>query len=180
MRKEVTACGHEPGHQLAADWYTHFQGTIRSALTGRVKRPADVDDLSHEVYLRLLKVPDPESVQNPQAYVYRVAINVAEEWKQRAVQKFSHSSDSLPTLVSDYGPEDWFRQQEQHTLVKKKLAGIPVSSRTALMLHVRDGKSYEEIALHMNVTRRAVKRYMSKGYGALRKELHKYSLLETA
>ncbi len=157
--------------ELAALWYTHYQRTIRSALATRVKRHVDIDDLVQEVYLRLRKVPDPESVENPQAYIYRVALNVAEEWKQRAIHRLTHSSDPLPTLKGDYEPEEDIRMHEREAIVRKKLAGIPVSSRTAMVLHVRDGKTYEEIAAHMSVTRRAVKRFMSNGYAALREEL---------
>ena len=43
-------------------------------------------------------------------------------------------------------------------------------SRTALILHVRDGLTYDEVAVEMRVTRRAVKRYMANGYAALRQE----------
>jgi len=40
-----------------------------------------------------------------------------------------------------------------------------------LILHTRDNLTYEEIAVHMGVSRRAVKRYVANGYAVLREAL---------
>ena len=85
-------------HRLAAAWFEQFQPVIRQALKSRTSRDDDVDDLAREVYLRLLRVPEPELVLNPQGYLYRVALNVAEEWRQHAAQSKEHSSDPLTGL----------------------------------------------------------------------------------
>ncbi len=157
--------------RLAAEWFQQFQSVIRQALSSRIGRVADIDDLAQEVYLRLLRVPEPELVENPQGYLYRVALNVAEEWRQRAAQSREHSSDPLSGLVAGEDLEREAGNKERDRLVQRSLAGLPPASRTALILHVRDGLTYDEVAAHMRVTRRAVKRYVAKGYAALRREL---------
>jgi len=158
-------------HKLAAAWFEQFQTLIRQALAKRTSRVADIDDLAQEVYLRLLRVPEPELVRNPQSYLYRVALNVAEEWRQRAAQRLTHSSDTVPELIADDDVESGVRHQERDTLVQQSLTKLSQASRTAVILHVQDGMSYDEVAAHMGVTRRAVKRYVANGYAALRNDL---------
>ena len=158
-------------NRLAAVWFEQFQPVIRQALKSRTSRVDDVDDLAQEVYLRLLRVPEPELVKNPQGYLYRVALNVAEEWRQRAAQSREHSSDPLTELEGGEDPARDVWNNQRDSFVQQSLAGLPQASQTALILHVRDGLTYDEIATHMRVTRRAVKRYMANGYAALRQEL---------
>ena len=158
-------------HRLAAQWFLQFEPVIRQALGTRISRAADIDDLAQEVYLRLLRVPEPELVENPQGYLYRVALNVAAEWRQRSSQALEHSSDPLSSLAGgeDLERDAWNEQRDD--LVRQSLMGLPQASRTALILHVRDGLTYKEVAAHMGVTRRAVKRYVADGYAALRRRL---------
>ena len=161
----------DSSHRLAAEWFEQFQPVIRQALKSRTSRVADVDDLAQEVYLRLLRVPEPELVENPQGYLYRVALNVAEEWRQRAAQSREHTSDPLSELAGSEDLERDAQDNQRDGMVQQSLAGLPRASRTALILHVRDGLTYDEVATHMRVTRRAVKRYVANGYAALRQEL---------
>ncbi len=98
---------------LAFEWFEQFQPLIRKALRSRTSRPSDVDDLAQEVYLRLLRVPEPELVTNPQGYLYRVALNVAEEWRQRAAQSREHTSDPLSGLASGENVELAARDEQR-------------------------------------------------------------------
>lgn len=158
-------------HKFAATWFEQFRTAIHSALSSRTRRSADIDDLAQEVYLRLLRIPKPELVENPQAYLYKVALNVAEEWRQRAAQRLHHSDDELPVLVAEKDTDDDVRRVEDKDLIHRSLASLSQANRTAVILHVRDGMTYEEVGVHMGVTRRTVKRYIANGYAVLREKL---------
>ena len=159
----------------AAEWFEGSRRLIRGALARRLNRTADIDDLAQEVYLRLLRVPRPDLVRNPQAYLYRVAINVAEEWRARAAQSFDHSSEALQDLAAQDDLERDAGQRQRAQAIRQALEALPEASRTAVLLHVRNGMTYEEVARHMGVSRRAVKRYVAKGYAALRLRLHAFA-----
>lgn len=161
----------QTSHQQAMKWYQQFSGVIEYALESRIGRRADVDDLSQEVYLRLLRIAKPELINNPQAYLYKVALNVAEEWRQRAAQRYEHSEELLGDMAADEHVERMTRDQEREMMIRKALAALPLSNRTAVILHTRDGMTYEQVAKHMGTSRRAVKRYIAEGYRALRKPL---------
>ncbi len=159
----------------AGEWFERSRFLIRQALAQRLNRAADIDDLAQEVYLRLLRVPRPDLVRNPQAYLYRVAINVAEEWRARAAQSCDHSSEALQNLSAHDDLEGDASQHQRAQAVQRALEALPDASRTAVVLHVRDGMTYEEVAQHMGVSRRAVKRYVAKGYAALRLRLDAFA-----
>jgi len=42
-------------------------------LLARVRNIADVPDITQEVYLRMLRVPNVESIRSPEAYLFTVA-----------------------------------------------------------------------------------------------------------
>lgn len=165
---------HDRFHS-AATWFAEFEPVIRRALGTRIKGSWNIDDLAQEVYLRLLRIRQPELVANPQAYLYRIAINVAEEWRQRSAQAFDHSSDGLSDLESAEAVGDGAEQAEREDRVRSSLAELPSASQTALILHTRDGMTYGEIAAHMGITQRAVKRYIANGYAGLRERLHAFA-----
>ena len=158
-------------HGLAMAWFAEFEPLIRQALGSRVHGRGNIDDLAQEVYLRILRIPQPELVANPQAYLYRVAVNVAAEWRQRAAQALEHSSEPLDDLAATRNLERETGDTERDKTVQEALADLPIASRTAVILHTRDGLTYEQIAEHMGVTRRAVKRYIANGYANLRERL---------
>ena len=92
------------------------------ALKSRLGRTADLQDLAQEVYLRLLRVEQPKLISDPSSYVYRVALNVAEEWRLRAAQALEHSSDALETMESDQDPEQSAAQTERQAAMRRALA----------------------------------------------------------
>ena len=163
--------GRDDQHGLAERWFAEFEPLIRQALGSRISGRRDIDDLAQEVYLRILRIPEPELVANPQAYLYRVAINAASEWVQRAAEALEHASEPLDQLASPHDPEREAGITERDRRIREALAELPIASRTAVILHTRDGMTYKQIAVHMGVTRRAVKRYVANGYAALRARL---------
>ena len=173
-KAQFEAIGKTPAMETT-EWFERSRGLIRRALAQRLNRAADIDDLAQEVYLRLLRVPRPDLVRNPQAYLYRVALNVAEEWRARAAQSFDHSSEALQTLAAQDDLERDASSQQRAQAIWQALEELPDASRTAVVLHVRDGMTYEEVARHMGVSRRAVKRYVAKGYAALRLRLNAFA-----
>lgn len=167
----MTANVDKSDQATAAQWFERWHALIRHALSGRLQRKEDVDDMAQEVYLRLLRVRDLDLVRSPRSYLYRIAVNVAEEWRLRAPQAMPHSSDTLDELESNEQPAKSAELEQRDAAVQAALAKLPLAARTALLLQLRDGLTYEQIAEHMGVTRRAVKRYVANGYAELRQEL---------
>ena len=141
---------------------------VAEALKSRLGDSPDLPDLAQETFLRLLRVRRPELIRDPQAYVYRIALNVAEEWRLRAAQSKDHSSEALDALESADDPEETTVRRHRQRAIRRAVGELPAATRSALLLHVYRDMTYEQVAEHMGVSRRAVKRYLANGYEALR------------
>lgn len=91
-----------PSQTRIVDWFTRWRTPLRRFLAGKgVHRVADLEDVSQEVFLRLLRYDGAEMVDHPRAYLFKVASNVAAEWAMRAPVNAIHSpsgDQALPSL----------------------------------------------------------------------------------
>jgi RNA polymerase sigma factor (sigma-70 family) len=159
--------------KLVLDWREQWHPLLLQILARRLPVPADVSDLAQEVYLRLLRVDKLDLVQDPRAYLCRIAVNIASEWRLRSARLPTTRSEELPeaALPADDDLEKWLDQQQNRQAVQAALKALPVNHRTALVLHVSKDLSYPQIAEHMGVTGRQVKRYLARAYDRLRREM---------
>src|SRR5271168_5194703 len=56
-----------------------YRGALQAFFYRRLRTKADAADLVQEVYLRMLRVSDPEAIRNPEGYLFTVAGNLLKE-----------------------------------------------------------------------------------------------------
>ena len=149
-------------------WLTRLVATadqpLRSMLRRRVRRQADVADLVQEVYLRLLRHSDPTAIENPEAYLFTVANNLARE---RAMEARSRGVEVQPELVES---EEWMAviprfeddldEAARAIRIRAVLAELPPKCRDAIVLHYHDGLTYAEAGARLGVSSHAIKKYV--------------------
>jgi RNA polymerase sigma factor (sigma-70 family) len=153
-------------------WFRQWRSPLRRFLTVHsTLRGADLDDIAQEVFLRLLRYERAELVEDPRAYLYKMAANVAAEWAIRARIRFPHEEKWLAELTTGSTPdEDAERDQTQEHL-EQAIQRLPARQREMLKLHFAEGLEYTEIARRVGSTQRAVKRQLIRSYARLRLEL---------
>lgn len=151
-----------------ADWARRWNAGITRFLRGRVSNQIDAEDLAQEVYVRLLRMESLELIEEPQAYLYRVASNVASEWRLRASQSKPHSSDELDMLVATTDPEAHLDEEALSQSLEESLKGMAPMVRAVTYLKIQRGLSHDEIAQHLGITTRMVRRLLGQGYLHLR------------
>lgn len=154
--------------QQIASWADEWHEDLVRFLARRTATPADAQDLAQEVYLRLLRVDRRDLVRRPRSYMLRIAANLLHEWRLKASQKHPHRSEDLASLISTDDPERDAATLARETRLTAELSRLPAAVRAALVLQIRDGLSYDEIAVRMNATPRMVKRYLLNGFSTLR------------
>ena len=78
-----------PPRGKLADWFDELRDPLRRFLAvRRGVKTSDIDDLAQEVFLRLLRYDRAELVNDPKAYLFKMASNVACEWFTYARQRF--------------------------------------------------------------------------------------------
>lgn len=132
-------------------------------LQARLPCAHDAEDLAQEVYLRLMRVTNIGRIQNPRAYVLRVAANVVHEWRLLARNRLVHSADPLDYLAGDQDTAYEAEIQRQSRELEAALCTLSPKCRAVVLMHRRDHYTYEEIAGKLGISVSMVKKYLVKG-----------------
>ena len=155
-----------------ADWFRQWHLPLRKFLIRKTAIPtADLEDVSQEVFLRLLRYDQVELVEHPQAYLFKMASNVAAEWSLRARHRQPHESKWLEALWVDGSQEESAARDAVWREIRRALDTLPPRYREVLKLQFSEGLGYAEIAARTGTTARSVKRCVLKSYEKLRAEL---------
>src|ERR1700733_8179898 len=73
---------------------------LKRYLSQRVGNKAEVEDLSQEIYLRLLRVERKDLIRSPQALLFRMVYNAVYEWHLLARNRLPHSSTELDDIAA--------------------------------------------------------------------------------
>src|SRR3984957_1692038 len=132
----------------------------------RTRMKADAPDLAQEVYLRMLRVKDLDAIRSPQSYLFTVASNLLKEdavlqRKRGSRVDVAEASDNwqLQNLPNFAGDLDTANRVERLRIVLQQLTP---KCRAAVVLHYRDGLSYQEISNRLNVSPNMVKKYLTQ------------------
>jgi RNA polymerase sigma factor (sigma-70 family) len=86
----------------------------------------------------------------------------------RARERKPHSSDALEMLLETRTPEFRLDQELDRARLQEALAALDVMPRAVIFLKLREDMTNDEIAAHLGITRRMVKRHLALGYAELR------------
>lgn len=150
---------------------------LRRFLLLRLRNAADVPDILQEVYLRMLRVPDVESIRSPEAYLFTVAQHVVQQHglRQSATPPSIELSEMLNSAraVPDVDPVLELDAQQCLEQLQAELDRLSPKLRATFLLHRRDGLSLEEIAQRLGTSLPMVKKNLMQALMQLRQRLEK-------
>ena len=138
----------------------------------RLADPADARDLAQEAFMRLLRRNRDEFIERPEAYLFRIAANLAYE------QRLKRSTTSIDDAEAHGELSDRSTAPEPRAIMRERLASLeralstlsPVQ-RAAFVLQRRDGLTYAEIAVRLDTTPHMVKKHLTAAMQRCRREL---------
>jgi RNA polymerase sigma factor (sigma-70 family) len=157
---------------LVADLVATHGQQLRRYLLSRVRNAADVPDIVQEVFLRMMRVPNVESVRSPEAYLFTVAQHVVQQHTLKA--SAAPPTSDLARLLSERSPgtyADPALEVHAEELLERLQGGLDRLApkvRATFLLSRRDGLSFDEIAVRLRTTRHMVKKYLMKALTQLR------------
>jgi RNA polymerase sigma factor (sigma-70 family) len=161
-----------PAHNSLSEWFRRWRSPLRRFLVGRgAVRVADLDDIAQEVFMRLLRYESAEVVRHPQAYIFKMAANVAAEWALRARHRLAHEPRWLNGLVAQDTTEEAFDSGVLQREIKRALQTLTARERAILKLYFEEGLTKAEVALRLGLSPRMVQRDFESSYRKLRHEL---------
>ena len=164
-----------PDHSLAltdkqafvADIEKQHGQRLRRFLASRLRhQSADVPDLVQEVFLRLLRINDHETIRSSEAYLFTVAFHVLHQHVMRrsAVPQAVEISALIDEMESapESDPAARAETQQQIEELQGALRQLSPKAQAVLLLHRRDGYSLEEIGAQLGFSRAMAAKYLSK------------------
>jgi RNA polymerase sigma-70 factor (ECF subfamily) len=139
-----------------------------------------LEDLAQEVFLRLYKaLPNFRGDSLVATYLYRITVNVAQnEWKRRKRTDRPLISISEETSMwedrlehPDRNAEQLLEEHEFRLGVEKELQELSAVERTVLVLYHQEERSYEQIALALNMPIGTIRTHLHRGRKKLRERL---------
>jgi len=120
------------------------------------------EDLVQESFLKLMSHPDPDSIVNHRAYLYKITNNLlnTQYRKLEIIEKYHEQCDELDSLPSKIPSLEIALHHEQILRqCLQVLKQLPAMQRNVFFLHRIDGLSYLQIAKMLGISRSTVERY---------------------
>lgn len=155
----------EPVAQTVGEMCAEFGVRLRRFIAGRVRVPHSANDLAQEVYLRLLRFPSQDVIKNPAAYMYRVALNVVQDFNVREqAERVRFDSEALQALadqLDDTWVDDLGERLSVAQEVERLVTRLSPTLKAVLILCKRDGRSYEEVGELLDMSPNTVKKHLA-------------------
>lgn len=151
------------------DWYSLTVTTTRAKLMvslSRMLSPEESEEVIQEVYLKLFIVAKTEKPDNPVAYVYRLARNLAiSRLRSHTVAcRYVHAvGEPLDDLQYNNDPQISCTEEEDKILLLAAINHLPPICRQVFVLRKLHGKSHKEIAHDLAISVKTVENHIYKG-----------------
>ncbi len=127
-------------------------------------------ELAQDAFLKLyLKMSQGEQLENPRAWLFRVAHNAAVRSFTREA-RFDQLDTDLPLAMSDADPERSLMDRERRSLLVRAVQKLSPQQRHVLHLRTR-GLRYREIADVIGISTSAVGEFLRRAVAHLKEAL---------
>lgn len=139
----------------------------------RLRDHAEAEDLTQEVLLRISQHATTLDPERPDAYVFRVAVNLLRDRARRASVRTSYLT-ALTATAPDYesrDPERVLQGRDALATVVAALNSLPDRTRTIFVLFRLENMKQREIALALGLSLRTVEQHVVRAAVHLRQQL---------
>ena len=154
-------------------FYSEHGKELQRYLTRRLNCAQTAADLTQEAFVRLMRVDAATAMENPRAYLYRIASNLLADHFRRAQRQPSVMGTSLWETVPDKAPspETTLLTQDELRRLERAIDELPPRQRDVLLLHKFDGMSYQAIAGRLGISKNTVMVHMMRALAHCRGRL---------
>lgn len=158
--------GDQRAFEELVDRYQHL---VFAIVARSVPDRADAEDLSQEVFVRVHRgLPYFRGDARLSTWIYRIALNVCTEARQRAREHRPLDA----TMVAEPASRDRaFSDFELRDRLEKALAQLPPRYRVLVAAHYLDGVRYDDLAEAFELPMGTVKTYLHRARRELRRLL---------
>lgn len=170
MRPQTVTPDHRRGDFLSG-MSVRYRLPLIAYFQRRVRSREEAEDLTQEVFLRLSRRLEVEQVDNPEAFLFRTAVNLLRDRSRRGKTLASHIDELTHrgAAVEELSPERVVEGRQSLASVLRALDELDERTRDAFILHRLEGMKHAEIAALYGVSVSSVEKYIIKALAHLAK-----------
>ena len=151
---------------LVAALQTHYEELL-AFVRRKVRCPALAADIVQETYIRVASGSSAAAIENPRAFLYRVAGNLAIDHarQERARAKYV-TAEPLPEDVPDARPaaDAAIDARQRLAILTRAVDELPPRCRQVFVLRKFEGLDQAEIARTLGISRNMVEKHLRKAF----------------
>jgi RNA polymerase sigma-70 factor (ECF subfamily) len=146
-----------------------YRGPLTAYFERRVYSRDEAEDLTQEVFLRLARRPEGTDIDNPEAFLFRAAVNLLRDRsrRQKTLQSHLGETELRADRFEALSPERVVGDRQALQAAMRRLAELDERSRDAFVLHRLEGWKHAEIARAFGVSVSSVEKYIIKALAHL-------------
>lgn len=160
---------------LAASLAHSQREKLRRFFSFRVRNPSDIPDLTQEVFLRMLRIPDRDAIRSPEAYLFTVALHVAQQhaMQDSAIPPSVRAEELLAQLPASPDADPVLQAHGEQCLeaFTRALERLSPKARATFVLHRQYGMTLKEISRELRVSFPMAKKYLAKALHQIHRHL---------
>jgi len=146
--------------------------TLLRFLRGRTHYEEDAADLLQETFARFARMSFPERLDNPGAYLQRIAANLLVDRARAPAHRLAHVPlDDVQLIDPGPSPLTQLETKQMVRALEAALARLRPKTRQVFLLHRFEGLTYERIAAQLGLSASGVEKHMSKAIAHLDRRL---------
>ena len=145
----------------------------RTSLLRRVRRlvgSESAEDVVQKMWLKIQAVRDDPPIDNPRAYLLRLAHNVAIDHIQGDRRQRDVHAEAMALLhrgVDEISGERILLARDELIRVERVISALPAATREMFLLSRMDGMPQREIAARVGVSRPTVEKHLRRAFDAV-------------
>jgi RNA polymerase sigma factor (sigma-70 family) len=139
---------------------------LKNFLAGFLRAPQDIEDIAQETYLRAYMAEQRETIEQPKAFLFRVAKNLALtklSKKSRLITDYIEEAGTAVVIETAAGSDQMLEAQECLDLYCEAVATLPEKCRQVFLYRKVHGLSHKDIGERMGLSVSSVEKYLRQG-----------------
>jgi RNA polymerase sigma factor (sigma-70 family) len=177
--KAVPGSNGDAKIELMGDLFRHYRRVLARAVA-RIVRPADVEDVVQETYLRVFQAALQQPIRHPRSFMLTAARNVALNYLARtdalnhlettpretveSITELDFDTEGVSSReVAANSAESVAQSEEEFLTFCRAVRELPLQCRRAFVLKKVYGFSQREIAKELGLSESTVEKHIAKG-----------------
>jgi RNA polymerase sigma-70 factor (ECF subfamily) len=158
------------GGLVMRELFDRYRPALYAYFLRRTRQPADAEDLTHDVFLRLSRLDPATEIHNIEAFIFRTAVNLLRDRARRA-HAHVEVTELLPTdpepAAGEPTPERVLEAKVELKRVMDALGALSEKTRHIFILRRLEQMSCADIASFYGISVSAVEQHITRALAHL-------------